>query len=1266
MLRVLSIRGPPQAAGRYLTYYGQGVFTARFVLAPMVYSDGLYLIEFSEEDDPALNANSRLYLAVAGRGAGFSASSLGLAASAVSAAEQPGAFKPPVMVIKPLDSLPLNLEERLTIKVNIRGRLIEFLVLSKYLSKQESERMRELISASFDSLDREEVMDCPAGGGERIFTLILHNRIGGLFEVKDGDLYVSYRAVRVPPCLEDTTAYEKALPLALGILLGQELVLLLPGYKGKEIYSRDFYARLKDKSNRLTRDSLDYILSANIVNDLMSISGDLIIFLPVTFECLRSKGKAGLRERLKRYFAVFEGRWPIAFNRRQLETTKAQFILEHYINGYVSGGYFGAKRPDIEQKLNSWFGSDGWMVKHLIGGQFVSEEAALQHYEDGYFIYFRDNPDILEALLESASDVYDTAPSNIESGTDYNIQETPNAGRHLQDIAIRRAMGRLGREFRGRELMQIRGKKTKGYHLNPGFIPFHKPELITIAIKGWWSPGSIEAFLQGTKVIVLADKVKERIFEERRWLDASELAFILFEKIAFLVFNEELCIDTIDTLFWSLEVPQIPAGLNTKAREFSEHEIHKVINELIYLYEFACEIAKGRLNKEFLSMAKDWYGKITNPSTNEMYMTLSKAHIMFIPYIFDILRHSGAFPIFLIRDALAMYEFKKYESIVKGECFEAATLYQPGAPSRNTNKNKRSKDPELDEVTFRIEELMLNIKERLVKDNIISQVISVNTTAINGGMVFDILKNRFYQGVVELIENNQRFRDYSHNLYRRFKRIPLNRRHITIVDSFGSGKTALYVKNVIEYFAAKEGNGFMVDILLGSGMDKSLDVPNIADILNIKEETFPDLRWPFYFDRINYFVNQPVFTADKNIVYYLLLIYRSLLLYNAALSDSRGEFDSGNTKESMRNYLSALKVNISLVEGSGSGHSSSPADGSLPRYIRRNRLPINEIADGIKMEEIAVASALENEDRQARLRNYFREISKLYLGLIGELSLRMCSKIDKGLLEGADNKKGEIINRVNDLIQDNCLNQRVKDALKSALKQIEENKETAAQAVLLMILNILSFEIKISVNHQSQGHKVIWFDQRDLFWKLRQGQLINYELSGRGNVPMRASIPKKYKFFNDAFRSADHQIDNQLKEIVRINKVLKITAGNLSQNGIGELSVYLKKARVLEKDIAYCGICVLLGQIKIGDSQRAANTKYMVERLLEAHKSSLLEMINSVQAVRLKSLREVFNNLNKRLKAFIEETIGHLERSDKEAAWLNFRGFLANAMMSVT
>ena len=147
---------------------------------------------------------------------------------------------------------------------------------------------------------------------------------------------------------------------------------------------------------------------------------------------------------------------------------------------------------------------------------------------------------------------------------------------------------------------------------------------------------------------------------------------------------------------------------------------------------------------------------------------------------------------------------------------------------------------------------------------------------------------------------------------------------------------------------------------------------------------------------------------------------------------------------------------------------------------------------------------------------------------------------------------------------------------------------------------------------------------------------------------------------------------------------MKIIRGNLSESGINELALSLEKARVLEKDIAYWGILVLLEQIKIEDRERCANTKYMVERMLDARKDSLLEMIDTTQSGRLGILREAFKGRNKILKIIIHESIDYLGQqiqdlsfkaclpigrdgkaclSGQEEARLNIRGILNNVTM---
>ncbi|MDO8804893.1 MAG: hypothetical protein Q7R35_10705 [Elusimicrobiota bacterium] len=160
-------------------------------------------------------------------------------------------------------------------------------------------------------------------------------------------------------------------------------------------------------------------------------------------------------------------------------------------------GYAG----QLKNKINAFipFGDD-WRKAHRFGKVSLSREEALEHYEEAYYQYFKADRDILVWLTETASDVYDTSQSNIIAGKDYSMQETKAT--HLQDIAIRNAVRRLGVAFKGKRNLKVRGKDSPGYRLNPGNVPFHLPDMILKpARKGWWKPGTIEDFWQSNKVL---------------------------------------------------------------------------------------------------------------------------------------------------------------------------------------------------------------------------------------------------------------------------------------------------------------------------------------------------------------------------------------------------------------------------------------------------------------------------------------------------------------------------------------------------------------------------------------------------------------------------------------------------------------------------------------------------------------------------------------------------------------------------------------------
>lgn len=173
-------------------------------------------------------------------------------------------------------------------------------------------------------------------------------------------------------------------------------------------------------------------------------------------------------------------------------------------------GYFGKKRDELYNDWNEKFGEENWKIAWQLNSLVVERPEALQIYEDGYYEFLKSGKDTLEWLVNTASDVYDTAETNIQARFSYDVQETIN--NHIHDVAIRRSVLRLGTWFNGSHLMHVRGPGTEGEKLSPYLIPFHMPDLIfqeeikDYSGKGsWWRkmgiPYSIEEFYQHNKIL---------------------------------------------------------------------------------------------------------------------------------------------------------------------------------------------------------------------------------------------------------------------------------------------------------------------------------------------------------------------------------------------------------------------------------------------------------------------------------------------------------------------------------------------------------------------------------------------------------------------------------------------------------------------------------------------------------------------------------------------------------------------------------------------
>lgn len=165
-------------------------------------------------------------------------------------------------------------------------------------------------------------------------------------------------------------------------------------------------------------------------------------------------------------------------------------------------GYFGKRKADKFSAYDRRFGKGNWRIMWMWGERVLEWLMAVQLYEDAYYHYLLSHPDFLDDLVQNTREVYDNARSNVQSGLDYAMQETPAT--HLQDISVRRCLIRLGRWFEGDQLIQIRhnSKSPLGQTLSPGRVPFHLSRMIRDPpLRGWWDDGTVEQFYQSNKII---------------------------------------------------------------------------------------------------------------------------------------------------------------------------------------------------------------------------------------------------------------------------------------------------------------------------------------------------------------------------------------------------------------------------------------------------------------------------------------------------------------------------------------------------------------------------------------------------------------------------------------------------------------------------------------------------------------------------------------------------------------------------------------------
>ena len=193
-------------------------------------------------------------------------------------------------------------------------------------------------------------------------------------------------------------------------------------------------------------------------------------------------------------------------------------VKDRWITIFHELSFMGYGKSKAYEAFDARFGEDHWLPAHSFDGNTVSRFEGYLHYDEAYYQFLKNNPEVREWIVSTASEVFDFDESNIQSGLDYTAQEA--GATHLQDIAVRRALTRLQLEDEGRSYelealptipifsgdhpVQIRAHQTEGFPLNPGQVPDHEPEVaLGDYKKSWWKEGSVEDIYQRNKVLLV-------------------------------------------------------------------------------------------------------------------------------------------------------------------------------------------------------------------------------------------------------------------------------------------------------------------------------------------------------------------------------------------------------------------------------------------------------------------------------------------------------------------------------------------------------------------------------------------------------------------------------------------------------------------------------------------------------------------------------------------------------------------------------------------
>lgn len=579
--------------------------------------------------------------------------------------------------------------------------------------------------------------------------------------------------------------------------------------------------------------------------------------------------------------------------------------------GFIRPGFMGVERGRIEALCDQTYGEGGWEYGTLLNGKVSDPSVALRIYENAYLRRLMSDPALLERMTREWKDVYDTAPSNMNSGFNYAVQEAPLRGHHLQDISLRTSLARLGHSFQGEQLMQVRhvrDEKSAGF-LSPGVVPFGAPKAAMVlpprpelwsTLKNsplglvpiekcppWWQKDSIEDVYQRTRCITVARSPKR----SKQQTTPAVVAADFIAKIVPIIQELQLSQSELTTVPWAISHQHFPATARNQYREYKPEFIEEVVLQLeISLPILASDKSTGlqfspqsvntlrhaRLDSETTVRNGDRALR-TALISEQRHVSNISALIKKATKVFP--RHSNVALVFLARDGLAALEFCHYQKELGASLGPIASVYLPGSPSGQTSKNNH----ELQSGDSAVWKLVQHLF-RLARDTSgIEQFRKEVRAQLEGtspgypGAPEDNLSSQESQMVAGRM---------CENLLRQLGTEKLPER-IVVIDTYGTGKSVAYAAEAIRWYAKTLKQNTEVAELLGQSVkDSALGIPSTFE--SNDQEFFPDLNWPFFAQ------HTPTLTSDEqhfqvrgDITSWVRLAIRSLSIYNRAVKSLR-------------------------------------------------------------------------------------------------------------------------------------------------------------------------------------------------------------------------------------------------------------------------------------------------------------------------------------------------------------------------------------------